>query len=57
MSDPVSNDKAQAAMRERSSANLNTSGKEGVMVCSPQQAKNAPKTPIGHINPGTGKKP
>jgi hypothetical protein len=44
MSDQTSNDRAQSAMREQNSANLNTSGKEGVKVCSPKQATKVTKT-------------
>ena len=50
------NKKIKATMRERNSLNLNTSGKEGVVVRSPTQG-NGIKQPIGHIDPGTGKRP
>jgi hypothetical protein len=43
MSDQPNLDRTRAAMREKNSANLNTSGKEGVAVCSPKQAKNVTK--------------
>jgi hypothetical protein len=55
MSDSPSNDKAQAAMRERNSINLNTSGKWGVVVCSPRQVEKTNR-PTGHVEVGTGRK-
>jgi hypothetical protein len=42
------NKKLKATMREQNSTNLNTSGKEGVVVNSPRQAKNPRKEPTGH---------
>jgi ATP-dependent RNA circularization protein (DNA/RNA ligase family) len=45
------NEKLKATMRDRNTDNLNKSGKEGVVVQSPSQAKNAPKTPTGHVDP------
>jgi hypothetical protein len=56
MSDMKSNDKATAAMRLKNADNLNTSGKEGVVPCSPMQAPNGTKMPTGHVEVGTGKK-
>jgi hypothetical protein len=55
MSDQASNDKAQAAMRERNSNNLNTSGKEGVVVRSPRQAPDRTR-PTNHVDPASGKR-
>jgi hypothetical protein len=40
MSDQPNIDRTRANMREQNSTNLNTSGKEGVAVKSPTQAKN-----------------
>jgi hypothetical protein len=53
MSDSTSerNERVKATMREQTSANLNTSGKEGMVVSSPRQAKNPPRTPTGHVDP------
>lgn len=50
MADQTSNDKAQAAMREQNSTNLNTSGKAGVIPCAPKQVKN----PTKHTSQGKG---
>jgi hypothetical protein len=50
-----SNERNKAAMREKNSANLNTSGKEGCVVCSPNQSS-AKKRPTGHVEVGTGKR-
>ena len=36
-------DRQRATMRDRTSTNLNTSGKEGVPVCSPKQATKVTK--------------
>ena len=55
MSDMPSYDRNKAAIKQRETP-LNTSGKEGVVVCSPRQAKNAPKNPSGHVEVGTGKR-
>jgi hypothetical protein len=55
MSDMTCNDKAQAAMRERNSANLNTSGKAGVVVRSPKQVKKTYRS-TNHVEVGTGRK-
>jgi hypothetical protein len=55
MSDIPSYDRNKAAMREKNSTNLNTSGKDGVVVCSPSQAPDVNR-PTGHVDPGTGKK-
>ena len=50
------NKRLKATMRDENTSNLNTSGKAGVVVKSPMQAKNVPKNPSGHVNPGTGRK-
>ena len=50
------NVKLKATMREQSSANLNTSGKAGVVVCSPNQSSGLKRRPMSHVNPGTGEK-
>ena len=50
------NKRLKATMRQQSSANLNSSGKNGVVVCSTPQAKNPPKNPRGHVDPYTGKR-
>jgi hypothetical protein len=55
MSDMPSVDKAKAAMRERNSTNLNTSGRAGVVFCSPRQVK-LTNRPTGHVEVGTGRK-
>jgi hypothetical protein len=57
MSDETSdrNDRLKAAMREQNSANLNTSGKAGVVPCSPRLGR-AAKWPTGHVEVGTNKK-
>jgi hypothetical protein len=44
MSDTTSNERNKIAMREKNSNNLNTSGREGVRVCSPSQAGYVTKT-------------
>jgi hypothetical protein len=49
------NEKLKAAMRDQTSTNLNTSGKEGVVVRSPNQC-GATKRPTNHIDPSTGKR-
>jgi hypothetical protein len=49
------NAKMKAAIRDRNTGNLNTSGKAGVVVCSPTQI-NGVKMPSGHVEVGTGKK-
>jgi hypothetical protein len=54
MSDMPSYDRNKAAMRQKETP-LNTSGKEGVVVCSPSQAPGV-KRPTGHVEPGTGRK-
>jgi hypothetical protein len=58
MSDKTSdrNEKLKATMRDQTSTNHNTSGKAGVVVCSPMQAPNGCKMPTGHVEPGTGKR-
>jgi hypothetical protein len=38
MSDQTSNDRNKAAMREENSSNLNSPGKDGVVVRSPSQS-------------------
>jgi hypothetical protein len=43
MSDTQSNDRNRAAMRDKNTNNLNTSGKDGVVVRSPKQATNVTK--------------
>ena len=43
MSDSQSNDRNKVAMRDKNSTNLNTSGKEGVVVRSPRQGTNVSK--------------
>jgi hypothetical protein len=55
MTDQISdrNEKLKAAMRDRNTGNLNTSGKDGVVVCPPSQSPGV-KRPNGHIDPGTG---
>ena len=50
------NERLKATMRDQSSANLNTSGKSGVVLQSPRQAKNPPKNPTGHVDSGTGQR-
>ena len=55
MPDQTSNDRAQAAMREENSTNLNTSGKNGVVLNPPKQEK-MPKRPTHHVDVGTGKR-
>jgi hypothetical protein len=54
MSDMPSYDRNKAAMRQKETP-LNTSGKDGVVVCSPSQI-NDTKMPTGHVEVGTGKK-
>jgi hypothetical protein len=54
MSDMPSYDRNKAAMRQKETP-LNTSGKEGVVVCSPCQSPGV-KRPTGHVEPGTGRK-
>jgi hypothetical protein len=49
------NERFKAAMREQNSDNLNTSGKNGVVVCSPRLVSGT-KRPTGHVEVGTGKK-
>ena len=58
MSDQTSdrNEKLKAAMRDRNTGNLNTSGKNGVVVCSPNQSSGLKRRPTGHVDPGTGQK-
>jgi hypothetical protein len=48
------NKRLKSAMRQKETT-LNTSGKEGVVVCSPSQT-NGTKMPTGHVEVGTGKK-
>jgi hypothetical protein len=55
MTDQTSNDRAQAAMRERNSTNLNTSGKAGVVLNTPKQEKTV-RRPTHHIEVGTGRR-
>jgi hypothetical protein len=57
MSDETSerNDRLKATMRQQNSDNVNTSGKAGVKVCSPNQSSGI-KRPTGHVEPGAGKK-
>ena len=43
------NNRLKATMREQNSPNLNRSGKGGVVVSSPKQSKNPPRTPNGHV--------
>lgn len=50
------NQRLKATMRQVGTPS-NSNGGGGQKVCSPMQAKNAPKTPIRHIDPGTGKRP
>jgi hypothetical protein len=50
------NKRVKATMRDENSTNLNSSGKAGVVVKSPMQAKNAPKNPSRHVDPYTGKR-
>ena len=52
MSDMPSYDRNKAAIKQRETP-LNTSGKEGVVVCPPSQSPGV-KRPNGHIDPGTG---
>ena len=54
MSDQASYDRNKAAMRQKETP-LNTSGKEGVVPCSPTQSPGV-KRPTGHVDVGTGKK-
>lgn len=49
------NKQFKATMRDQNTGNLNTSGKEGVVVCSTPQS-NGIKRPNGHVNPGTSQK-
>ena len=49
------NEKLKAAMRDENTGNLNTSGKEGVIVRSPSQSGGV-KRPNSHVEPGTGRK-
>jgi hypothetical protein len=53
MSDQTShrNERLKATMRDRDTDNLNKSGKEGVVPCSPRQAPNGPRTPTRHVDP------
>jgi hypothetical protein len=57
MSDATSerNEKLKAARRDQKTDNLNTSGKGGVVVCSPSQSPGV-KRPTGHVEVGTGKR-
>ena len=55
MSEQTSNDRAQAAMREENSTNLNTSGKNGVVLNPPKQEKEV-RRPTHHVDVGTGKR-
>ena len=50
------NKRVKTTMRDENSTNLNASGKAGVVVKSPMQAKNPPKNPTGHVDPYTGKR-
>jgi hypothetical protein len=50
------NNRLKATMRDQSSANLNTSGKSGVVVCSPNQSDGLKRRPMSHVDPGTGQK-
>jgi len=50
------NAKVKAAMRDQTSTNHNTSGKAGVVPCSPSTQRNGTKMPTGHVNPGTGQR-
>jgi hypothetical protein len=54
MSDMPSYDRNKSAMRQKETF-LNTSGKSGVVTCSPSQAPSV-KRPNGHVEVGTGKK-
>jgi hypothetical protein len=54
MSDMPSYDPNKSAMRQKETT-LNTSGKSGVVVCSPRQAPDV-KRPSGHVEVGTGKR-
>jgi hypothetical protein len=49
------NQQFKATMRERNSGNLNSSGKAGVVVCSPTQTTGA-RRPTRHVEVGTGRK-
>jgi hypothetical protein len=49
------NNRLKATMRDKNSTNLNTSGKSGVVPCSPNQSPGV-KRPTGHVDPGTGKR-
>jgi hypothetical protein len=44
MPDATSNERHKGAMRLKDTTNLNTSGKDGVPVCSRKQATNVTKT-------------
>jgi hypothetical protein len=55
MSDQTSNDRAQAAMREKNSTNLNTSGKNGVVLNPPKREKTV-RRPTHHVEVGTGRR-
>jgi hypothetical protein len=48
------NVKLKATVKQKET-NLNTSGKEGVVVCSPTQV-NGTKMPEGHVEVGTNRK-
>jgi hypothetical protein len=50
------NKQLKATMRDENTGNLNTSGKDGVVVCSPMKEPNGRKLPTGHVEPGTGRK-
>ena len=49
------NKQLKATMRDENTGNLNTSGKDGVIVRSPSQCGGV-KRPNGHVEPGTGRK-
>ena len=57
MSDQTSdrNKQLKATMRDENTGNLNTSGKSGIVVCSPMHG-NGVKRPNSHVEPGTGRK-
>ena len=54
MSDQTSNDKAQAAMRQRQTP-LSNDGGAGQKVCSPRQAPERTR-PTNHVDPARGKR-
>jgi hypothetical protein len=50
------NERLKATMRDRNTGNLNTSGKDGIVPCSPNQSSGLKRRPMAHVDPGTGQK-